>query len=933
MASFANKVSVFISSKCDNEDDVQNGRIKYGVMRKALKLLLEETNMCNVYVFEEGKATSYNVVNSYMDPLADSDLVIVIVDNKDGITDATLKEVGRVKALNKKCIYIFCDEREKNITELQAELQSSTKNPRFVIVHEFSDIAKEAYEAVINDVISTYISYCRSRLNYGEEKKMDDLSESASNIEIQIAEDSDITKKFISGFPYTKYIAQKEAGIAFKGIECKEEQDRLCASLLGQIIGCTELENLDFEAIKLDIRAFHRGNIQKLVSLRYEAVESYFSGDISGCIERLNACIDFCNSCRNMPKWMYNDVALDLRNIQLEIDMERDIFNINSSGQEILDQDNEPLYYPVIDRIVSDFNESIVKHQMHNTTQSPYRVNLGGVDFIIEKACNAFIVAYYYGSITHMLMLRKRLIEYLIGVALEIRNHKTYMFCVKLLILSNEEKTLKQFLNAYGENTNNINSLDVKYLTGSIKSQPIKTRKIMARQQLLKYFGYYYSDEEFERESKDLVEQIKQYIIDKYATELLIKPLFELFSETSYRMHEGTVLDFIYFLFESDCKRYYDDAFKFLYHFSFKNLSNDEQNKYQQFIIKSLNDDEIRKKCVNIGWAAQTLRQYETISHESLDATVREKCFGFYEDTYLLNTSIQDEEKGWEYTKQYIDFIRNDNEMQGKNGTYSSKAYDPYKTIANIMFINKLRYKSARLKMIIGCLKGTLLAETQTIEAKVGAMELMCMLQLAHPTNQQIKKVTQELYNDWQEVVNAKDLFPVRGYALDNLELYFVLLRTFFNMTEDMELGLRLMYIQNSEISIQITTLGTLERMMEHGFMSFCSDVEKNTLFQYVMSASYSMNCDVRFCAMAVLTKIANDNYRTLCLERFVEMMDNEPYKGKVGLLYRLKNEDLTDAKVKFIFDKGKNDSHFWVRKVASEILLENEPMKKVCKY
>lgn len=929
MANFSNKVSVFISSKCDNKDDVQNGRIKYGVMRKALKLLLEETNMCIVYAFEEGKATSYNVVHSYMDPLADSDLVIVIVDNKDGITDATLNEIGRVKALNKKCLYIFCDECEKNITELQAELQSSTKNPRFAIVHEFSDIAREAYEAVINDVMSIYIGYCRGRLSYGEEKKVDELSEPISNIEIQVAEDSDITKKFISGFPYTKYIAQKEAGIAFGEVECEEEQDRLCASLLGQVIGCTELENLDFEAIKLDIKALHKGNIQKLVSLRYEAVESYFSGDISGCIKRLNACIDFCASCRNIPKWMYNDVALDLRNIQLEDDSEKDIFNYNSSGQEILDQDKEPLYYPVIDRIVSDFNESIVKHQMHNATQSPYRVNLGGVDFIIEKACNAFIVAYYYGSITHMLMLRKRLFEYLTGVALEIRNHKTFMFCVKLLILANEGKTLKQFLNAYGENTNNINALDVKYLTGSIKSQPIKTRKIMARQQILKYFGYYYSEEEFKRESEELIKQIKQYIIDKHASEFLIKSMFEMFAETSYRMQEETVLDFIYFLFESGYKRYYDDAFRFLYRFSFKNLTNDEQNKYQQFIIKSLHDDEIRKKCVNIGWAAQTLRQNETISHEALDATVREKCSNFYEDTYLLNTSIQDEEKGWEYTKKYVEVIRNDNETQGKNGTYSSKAYDPYKTIANIMFIDKLKYKSAQLKTIIGCLKETLLAETQTIEAKVGAMELLCMVHLAHPTNKQIKKVTQELYNDWQEVINAKDLFPVRGYALDNLELYFVLLRTLFNMTEDMELGLRLMYIQNSEIPIQITTLGTLERMMEHGFMSFCSDVEKNTLFQYVMNASYSMNYDVRFCAMAVLTKMVNDNYRTLCLERFVEMMDNEPYKGKVGLLYRLKNEDITDAKVKFIFDKGKNDSHFWVRKVASEVLLENEPMKK----
>lgn len=94
---------------------------------------------------------------------------------------------------------------------------------------------------------------------------------------------------------------------------------------------------------------------------------------------------------------------------------------------------------------------------------------------------------------------------------------KIFMFCVKLLILCNEEKVLKQFLKAYGENTNNINAQDVKYLITSIKKQPITTRKIIARQQSLKYFGYYYSDEEFKRESDGLVEIVKQCVIDKYA--------------------------------------------------------------------------------------------------------------------------------------------------------------------------------------------------------------------------------------------------------------------------------------------------------------------------------------------------------------------------------------------------------------------------------
>lgn len=99
-----NQVKIFISSKCDRED---SNDLKYGVMRKALTLLLEETGLCKVFVFEEGSSTSRDIVHSYMDSLEDSDLVIIIVDNQDGISQATMREINRAKALNKKSIYFL----------------------------------------------------------------------------------------------------------------------------------------------------------------------------------------------------------------------------------------------------------------------------------------------------------------------------------------------------------------------------------------------------------------------------------------------------------------------------------------------------------------------------------------------------------------------------------------------------------------------------------------------------------------------------------------------------------------------------------------------------------------------------------------------------------------------------------------------------------
>ena len=63
-------VKVFLSSNCDG--DAQEGYTKYGLMRKSIKVLLEETQLCSVYAFEAESASSNSVVDSYISVLDES---------------------------------------------------------------------------------------------------------------------------------------------------------------------------------------------------------------------------------------------------------------------------------------------------------------------------------------------------------------------------------------------------------------------------------------------------------------------------------------------------------------------------------------------------------------------------------------------------------------------------------------------------------------------------------------------------------------------------------------------------------------------------------------------------------------------------------------------------------------------------------------------
>lgn len=911
-----NIVKIFISSNCDHDEDKQRGNAKYSIMRKSLKLLLESTEVCGVYIFEEGTATSYSVVSSFVNPLEDSDLVIVIVDNKDGIGEGTQKEISRAVALKKKCIYVFCNEREKEPTELEKQLLNSTTNPRYFTVSEFASISEEVYKSVVNDILSIYTSYCRGRVELIDKKQFQ-VPEVIDDTGLSVAEDGNFSKEYIFQFPYTKALVKKEAGLLFGEEPKATNTDKICSDLLGYIIGSQLTELPSFKLIRQDIKQMHKGNMQKLVAIRYEAVESYFSGDLSGCIKSLEEAVAFINSCKNIPKWLLNDVAIDLRNVQIEIDYEKGIMNIHPYGQDILDADKEPLYYPIIDRIVSDYNEGIIKSHFNHSTQSPYTVNLGGADYTLEKATNAFIVAYYYGSITQMLMTRKRIYDYTLGLSLEVRNHRLFMFTVRLLLLSCEEKILRQFIDTYGENTNNINSNDAECLLVSIGKQPVRYKRLLARENVLRFFGYYYSDPVFNQESEELVNEVKKSITDGYTGGMLIKPLLNAIKETSYRFQEKAALEFILFIFENNYGRYYDDAFWFLYGFRFTTLTKKEQKSYQSFMVKALKNSDIRNNFHGIYQAVQTLRQCETIDHKPLDKVVKKYNEVFYENTYRLNVEEHNLEQGWGYTERFVEEIKKDNLKQGKGGMYSAHAYDPYLTISNILVNNKLKYSSNQLKMLVNAIGGTIFTKTQTIEAKVRALELLCVIQLNQPANRQISNLYKDIVVRREEILEAMDLFLDKGYGIANINLCISILGMILKQGEGIELGIRLVEIQNNDISEQITALCFLERLYSFDFSKNLSNAY-DVLFQFLLNESFSSNSDVRFRSMSVMSKISEQKYRELCLERFVNIMDEEDYKGKVGLLYRLKEEDLENPKVQFIFDKGKADSHYWVRVAAN---------------
>lgn len=903
------KVRVFISSSCDK---------KYKSIRRALKLLLVETNICDVFVFEDEDGSTQDVVTSYMEPLERAELCVIIVDNKDNVTDATLTEINRARELKKKCLFIFCDEDTKTWTKLQEELTNGV-NERYIGVHEFSEIPEKAYESVMRDIINIYHSYCRGNL----EKK--DVHEINAILEEPIVYESKyvIKKSLSQGYEYTKHVLNENVLFDFEYTNVPGALDKTCATILEVVIGNKKYDEINFSILKEELRFLHVEKIYKVIEKRIDAMEAYWKGEIKKSIYILNDCVDSIQGNAEIPNWLMNDIAIDLRNLQIIEDDFNSKINFETKGQKILNESEEPVYFPVLDRYISDFNEQIAKNSISDKIDSPYTVNFGRLNHATDKLCDTFIVSILYGSIAHSTMIRKRMQLLLTGACIEYREHKMFILLVKQMLLDGNQKELEKFLRSYGEYTDNINSEDVSALDEAIDKINIPYRKLVSKILLFNNFGYYFSDEKYKLFVDYLVLEINDWLEKPFAETAVGNCLFNSLKNNMYRIDLNKILSICYKVFQNKQRRWYDDVFKVINEMPFDTIEREEQRKCINWIISCMEDEEIRKQSNNLGNAVQNIRARCKVKQKTLDNKVKKHMPDFYESTYSLNILSHDENGKWKYIKKYIEFINTDNENQGKNGSYTGYGINPYRTIKNILCNDKVLLSSIQIEELLNALQGTILAERQLKSAKIDALELLVFLKIVYPRNKSINNLISDLCKKYYIIMQSHDDFMINSYNDSSIKFIYELLKLVSDKTDYYTIIEVLSDMQYENESVKIASLAILGRFFAEVNIFKIKKETLRPLIEYILNLSKSSERDTRFHAGITLLSLLDTDYRELILKRISAMMNGDTYENKVALLSRLGKKDIKDEMIQYIFQKGKVDNHFWVRQIANRYLYQ----------
>lgn len=903
------KLSIFLSSKCGG---------KYAIMRKALKQLLLETGLTDVYCFETEPGSSESMPSAYLENIETTQLFILIVDNKDNITAATLSEYKRAKELGKRIIAIFCNEESKEKTEVEKEIieQGLCK---YDTVSTFSDIAGLAYKAVVQDMVAVYKKKKEQSLAaqkaemLADDSSIQPSSKSVASVISTGTAGSFIEKKMLIGFDS---VQKTFVNTTFRDIEkityCSKLDELACKFL--QVVLCNaKFESDRFSVLKPLILEKHFDSAKTIIDMRLDAVQFYFSGDIDECINKLKEAVKLALSDSTIPKWICNDIAIDLRNmLNAKSNMNGEI-TIYNEGQKIIDESEEYLYFPAIDRLSSNAKETAIKEYNKIYLQSPYAVSLGGLETIFKDVASYFCTALLYGSITHIKIVKDLLIDILQALRQEYSDAEFNAELIKLLILRFDDKTLDNIIRTFNQSYSIISSIEIQKVLDAITNLPYQHEQTRAKLLLLRHFGEYFSDEQYSISISwlsDYLESIKK--ADASIVAMHNEVIKQLFISNSRRLPVSLFVDYVKWLLSYNSFLSVTTACDL-----FRYLPYDEITKTEQIALRKLLREVIlkNKDMHNLGNAIVAFCKNATIDISPLENAIRAKMNSFYEGIYCLEMYANDQKSSLSWIYKQTAKIKSRIQAQSQN-EHIGYGDNPFATINNIIVLNKLNLNEKEQTEIIQISCEFLKSPNQNAREKLYALELITNMFLSFSQTDLIKKEIEKLAQIQEDILKVYDDFFDRTSAVClSFAFNFMLLLTDLTTVEQAMPDILL--VNAMEERDIIACLSFLSRLSEKIDYKKLPDEIVAALFQLCVSLQRQKERDIKYLSTKCLISLVNSKYQQIVLKQLSNCMDGENPEMKIAIVRQVKLLKCDSSIKDYILQKATIDNNYIVRDIA----------------
>ena len=901
-------LSVFISSKCGG---------KYSIARKALETLLKSTGLVEVYVFENESASSEDTQSAYLEYVDQSNLCIFLIDNQDDASPAVLSEEKRAKDKSLRLLYIFCDEFEKSPTPMQESIKNSTSQ-KYKVVHEFSDIVSTAYESVMQDLIAVYKRkenpFLETESNVAE--SVDGVSQLNLNVK---ADTLHFSKSIESEEVYKTLTANLIPKRADQNPKETTVLEKLLSEQLKVVLSQKVFDATIIDQISNEITQDKNAVVADLLKQRFAAQKLYFSAQYEECMKSLQKAIKLAIDSEIIPAWLFNDIAIDIRYVQGKIDEQNSCITIDNPGQRYIDENDEPVYFPYLDRYVENMWEEIAKEYYSQVSISPYTTSIGGLEKFFRPLGEAFCIAEKVGSIVQTVITKDRLIAIYSMLCTIYSDHDLLVELIRLLVINQDKKQIDTIIRTYNQSVDILNESDMRIIINSLDTFTDTTRKMMSKYLLVGKFGNYFDDSSFNALQNELVDFAMQWSWDDKRIFNYSSYIFDFFISNTLRIDIAQIVDFVCSIFDNRLDRFYMDSFKIIRNIDFSTAVIEDQRKVMQ-IFTGIATGKV--ECPDDQYFSSALIRFcktTTLNIENLETEVAKKYPNFYKHTFRLEMASRRNLNVKEFIGSYLKEAKSRNELQGKNGAYSGYSHESYDVIFNILTIDSVRLDKDLLNNIVGTIIETLSKSTQTVKAKMSAIKLLQYIFYEYQTeyawnDMQTSMIehADEFSSGYEKFLFEKDTNFILSFQYDLFLSAFDPSRNDILLERMLSLDLGDAYTLIRILDIVATFLRTIKVP--------CNNELLFSFLYFSISQSQHKEKDVKYYATLCLIELSKfDLTKGLALVHLLQLMDTGSHTTKIAIISRIKIiNDPVNAYITQIVNKGKADNNYLVRYVTA---------------
>lgn len=283
---------------------------------------------------------------------------------------------------------------------------------------------------------------------------------------------SDLYKKYINKFKELENYAMSLIYPKFIKKEYNFSSNTLIfgKKIVDWIFGISEYPFNEIEILYKELREEFEIKEESILGKRWNANKMYFEGKL---LDAKNGYIDLkndINSNNEIPYWLKDDILIDGRNILNKYDNSMNQYTYSNPFQEEINKNKHKLSYPDVDRIKADIFEKVSENVFNNKNKGKYTTIIGiGLEDILNNIQNLAYITIFYGSITHLKLVRILIAEVMYMYADTFEDEEFYKITLKMLFLAGERKKYKNLFNKLKLDYHFVNSrLFVNELVSSL---------------------------------------------------------------------------------------------------------------------------------------------------------------------------------------------------------------------------------------------------------------------------------------------------------------------------------------------------------------------------------------------------------------------------------------------------------------------------------